>query len=283
MDSAASDGAKSRSVRLFSRPSPETAWSFAFPRPDFAAGSYQGRTFLSPSNHLGEDSHHDHHDSVHAIAAGVVRESCRADGYGRVVVVEHRLPDGSHVCSIYGHLCGHPGFPLVRDGALVKKGEVVGYIGDRYENGDGLEHLHLGIRKGSYDGYFCGYARSPHCTPKHYLPPTEFIRARSGEMRLASRIESFPMIPGSRDLAFKATVANGFFYGGDFEFRLRVLAGETVRFTSAAQKRKLAPGASVSLLFPTALPDARTPQAVIEARAPGTETWRAVEAAPARA
>lgn len=264
-------------MRLFSRPSPETAWSFAFPRPDFVAGSYDRRTFLSPSNHLGEDSEHAHHDSIHAIADGIVRESCRATGYGRVVVVEHRLPDGVQVCSIYGHLCGHSGFPLIRDNSLVKKGDVVGYIGDRFENGDGLEHLHLGIRKGAYDGYFCGYARSPNCTAKHYHPPTKFIQARSGLMRLASRIESFPTAPGNRDVTFKAGVVNGFFYGGEFEFRLRVPEGGTERFTSEIQKRKLAPGTTASLLFPTGLPDSRTPPAVLEMRAPGTETWCGVE------
>lgn len=268
-----SSRAKSRPVRFFSRPTPETAWSFALPRPDFVAGSYQRRTFLFPSNHLGEDSEHAHHDPVHAVADGVVREACTATGYGRVVVVEHRLPDGSNVCSIYGHLCGHRGYPLIRDGSLVKKGDVVGYIGDRYENGDGLEHLHLGIRKGSYDGYFCGYAREPYCTPKHYHPPTRFIEARSGVPRLVSRIESFPTVPGSRDLTFKASVVNGFFYGGEFEFRLQVPS----RFTSEIQKRKLAPGASASLLFPSNLPDARTPPAVVELRAPGTEGWCAVD------
>jgi murein DD-endopeptidase MepM/ murein hydrolase activator NlpD len=263
-------------VRLFSRPGPETAWSFAFPRPDFVAGSYEGRTFLSPSNHLGEDSDHPHHATVHAIADGIVREACKATGYGRVVVVEHRLPDGSDVCSIYGHLCGHPGFPMARDGAPVAQGDLLGYIGDRMENGDGLEHLHLGLRKGRYDGHFCGYARSPHCTPKHYYPPTEFIRARSGTMRLASRLESFPIVPGSRELAFKASVTNGFFYGGAFEFRLRVLAGDTVRFTGKTVKQKLGRGASASLLFPTTLTDARPPQAVLELRAPGTQSWRPV-------
>lgn len=102
-------------------------------------------------------------------------------------------------------------------------------------------------------------------------------------MRLASRIESFPTAPGNRDVTFKASVVNGFFYGGEFEFRLRVIsgvAGETVRFTSEIQKRKLAPGASASLLFPSDLPDSRTPPAVIELRAPGAEGWCLVETEP---
>jgi hypothetical protein len=267
-------------VRLFSRSnsSPETAWSFALPRPDFVAGSYQGRTFLSPPNHLGEDSEHGHRDTVHVIADGVVREAGTATGYGRVVVVEHRLPDGSHVCSIYGHLCGHD--RLAREGSRVKRGDAVGTIGDRWENGDGLEHLHLGIRKGRYDGYFCGYTRRPHCTPKHYYPPTEFIRARSGTLTLATAIQSFPITPGSRRLAFKACVVNGFFYGGELELRLRVLAGDEVLFTTEARKQKLAPGATASVLFPTPVSDARRPRAVLEVRPPGTESWTPVEARP---
>jgi murein DD-endopeptidase MepM/ murein hydrolase activator NlpD len=270
-------------VRLPSRPSPETAWTFALPRPDFVAGSYQGRTFLSPSNHLGEDSEHPHREPVFAIADGRVKEACRATGYGRVVVVEHRLPDGSAVSSIYGHLCGHPGFPLAADGSRVKRGEIVGYIGHRSENGDGLEHLHLGIRKGRYDGNFCGYARWPSCTPKHYHPPTEFIRARAGSMRLTSRLESFPATYGSPEITLKASVVNGFFWGGAFEFRLRVPDGEaglgrrSVRFASEPQTAQLAPGAAASLLFPTPLLDARTPPAVLAVRPPGTEEWIAVD------
>jgi len=282
VDSPALSGAQSRPVR-HSRSDPETAWSFALPRPDFVAGSYDGRTFLSPSNHLGEDSAHGHHDPVFSIADGVVREACTATGYGRVIVVEHRLPDGSHLASIYGHLCGHSGFPMAREGSRVRQGDLLGYIGDRFENGDGQEHLHLGLRKGRYDGYFCGYARSPHCTPKHYHPPTRFIEARSGTMHLASRLEPFQTTPASRDLSFKAKVENGFFYGGAFEFRLRVLAGETVRFTGDTQKRKLAPGASASLVFPTPLAEARPFQAVLELLAPGTETWREVESPAVRA
>lgn len=257
---------------------PEPAWSFAYPRPDFRAGSYQGRTFLNPSNHLGEDSEHNHHDPVHAIANGLVVESCGANGYGRVIVVEHWLPDGSFVCSIYGHLCSHSGYPLVRDGSRVRQGDVVGYIGDRFENGDGLEHLHLGLRKGRYDGYFCGYARSPHCTPKHYLRPSEFIRARRGTMRLQSEIETFSK-PGERALIFKAGVTNGFFYGGAFEFRLRVLAGESVRFTSEAQTKKLPPGVSAFLQFPSPLTNARAARAELDLRLPGTTDWRPVESA----
>ena len=261
---------------IFSRSASETAWSFALPRPDFVAGSYEDRTFLNPSNHLGEDSRHLHRDEVYAVADGVVREAGSAAGYGRVVVVEHLLPDGSQVCSIYGHLCGHPGYPLIRNGSQVKKGDIVGYIGDRFENGDGFEHLHLGLRKGRYDGYFCGYARKPHCTPKKYHSPTAFIEARSGEMRRVSKIESFPMNP---QIGFKATVANGFFYGGTFQLRLRLLAGETVLFTSEGQKIKLEPRASASLLFTAPELGAKSPRAEIELLAPGTKSWRRVETA----
>jgi Peptidase family M23 len=255
---------------IFSRSASEAAWSFALPRPDFVAGSYEGRTFLNPSNHLGEDSRHVHHDTVHAIADGVVREAGDATGYGHVVVVEHLLPDGSRVCSIYGHLCGHWGYPLIRSGSQVKKGDVVGYIGDRFENGDGMEHLHLGLRKGRYDGYFCGYARKPHCTPKKYHPPTAFIQARSGEMRLVSKIESFPMNPA---FGFKAIVKNGFFYGGTFQLRLRLLAGNSEIFTSEAQNLVLLPGASASLLFTAPSTGAKSPRAEIELLAPGTASW----------
>jgi murein DD-endopeptidase MepM/ murein hydrolase activator NlpD len=161
----------------------ETARSFQLPRADFVAGSYAGRSFLSPGNHLGEDSAHPHYEPVHAIANGIVRDSGTATGYGRVVVVEHKLPDGTYVTSISGHLCGHSGYPLKAAGSVVKKGEVIGYIGSDAENGDGREHLHLGIRKGAYDGSICGYSRAPHCLPESYHPPTEFINQRKARDR----------------------------------------------------------------------------------------------------
>jgi murein DD-endopeptidase MepM/ murein hydrolase activator NlpD len=253
----------------------ETAWRFQLPRPDFVAGSYEGRTFLDPSNHLGEDSAHDHHDAIHAIASGVVRYASTATGYGRVVVVEHRLPDGNLICSIYGHLCGHSGYPLISKGTAVRAGDVLGYIGDVHENGDGREHLHLGLRKGAYDGTFCGYVRRPECTPRHYEEPTPFIEKRSGKIERLGPLLPNPGPPGAALLSLRATVRNGYHYGGAFEFRLRFPGGAEA--ASETQTQRLAPGNDATLVFSEGLPEAGSEAgAVLEVKPPGVEEWEGV-------
>ena len=256
----------------------ETAWTFQFPRPDFVAGSYDGRNFLSPANHLGEDSAHHHHDAVYAVANGVVKIAQPAQGYGRVVVIEHRLPDGNFVTSIYGHLCGHSGYPLVPNGSYVTKGQLVGYVGSDDENGDGAEHIHLGIRIGRYDGYFCGYTGTPQCTANRYYRPTEFINARRNGITVNSGISLSPSSPTvNNPITFTAGVRNNYFYGGSFAFRLRVSSGSTV-IASPELTRWLNPGDSAMPTFTATPGGAGTYQAILELRAPGTETWWPISA-----
>lgn len=167
--------------RLAPRTEAQVASSFQFPTDGFAAGSTHGRRFLSPPNHLGDDSTHPHLAPVFAIGNDVVRHVSRPglSGYGSVVAVEHQLPDGEVVVSIYGHLCSHDGHRIpVGIGEAVTKGTTLGYIGDDDENGHGPEHIHLGIRRGEYDGVLCGYTGPAACTPSHFYDPTQFIRAR---------------------------------------------------------------------------------------------------------
>ena len=235
-----------------------------------------------PANHLGEDSAHRHHDPIHAIANGIVRYSGKATGYGRVVVVEHQLPDGVRLCSIYGHLCGHAGYPLTPKGSTVVAGEVVGYIGDAYENGDGREHLHLGIRRGAYDGVFCGYLRRPECTPRHYEHPTPFIERRSGSLTLvAGPLPAAAQPAVGERTSFEATVQNGFHYGGKFELRLRFQPASGEPFFSPEETKRLAPGRQAPLTFTQEFERPGRFAAVLEMRAPGTSAWLEVESSGA--
>jgi|GEM_PF-2898843 len=161
------------------------ACDFDFPTEGYAGGSYAGRDFLSPWDHLGEDSAHPHLTPVHAIGAGVVKTVRRgnSNGYGSVVVIQHEMPDGSFNQSIYGHLCNHEGTQIpVNIGDSVALGDLIGYVGSDDENEDGAEHLHLGIRHGVYDNYYCGYVTQsyPGCTGDNYSDPTDFIVANRG-------------------------------------------------------------------------------------------------------
>jgi len=81
-------------------------------------------------------------DQVRAIADGTVAYVNTVAGYsnyGRYIVVEHRW-DGSSYYSLYGHLSS----PLVRPGAKVSRGDVLGVMG---YTGEGLDkeraHVHL--------------------------------------------------------------------------------------------------------------------------------------------
>lgn len=257
--------------------SQDIAWTFQPPRANFVAASYAGRDFLDPWNHLGEDSAHLHHDPVHAIAAGIVRYANYASGYGRVVAIEHLLPDGRRVTSIYGHLCSHAGYPLVEDGASVQAGDRVGFVGDDAENGDGREHIHLGIRTGAYDGYFCGYAREPECPPSRYHRPSEFIAERSGRMRLISGLDLNKAAPKPKGPAtFTSEVRNDWHDGGAFEFRLRLRRGDAPPTYSAVQVKRLKPGESDRVEFLEILGEAGSYEAALEIRPPGVEAWSEV-------
>jgi murein DD-endopeptidase MepM/ murein hydrolase activator NlpD len=109
------------------------------------------------NEHLGQDLVASPGNKVYAIADGTVkRVKAPSDGYGAVIIIEHELPDDTKVVSIYGHLSRKRGFN-VKAGQKVKKGDLIAYIGDDNENGDGLPHLHLGIKLGVWDTSYPGY------------------------------------------------------------------------------------------------------------------------------
>lgn len=254
----------------------ETAWTFRFPIDGFAAGSYSGRSFLHPSNHVGDDSLHSHRTPVVAVANGVVKQVRRGNsqGYGSVVVVEHALPSGEVVQSIYGHLCNHAGNAIVVNiGQSVTKGQLLGYVGDNKENEDGTEHLHLGIRKGAYDGHYCGYV-GPSCQPSNFLNPTDFINARSKAMVLTSAIKlSSSPVPANVAVGVVLPLMKQGEYGGNFQFRVRaepVSGGAAI--AGGIQTVWFNPGATGTVTVPIALP-AGSYRLYAENLAPGTSAW----------
>lgn len=88
------------SLRLEAQDYP-VADSFQYPLDNYIPGSYLGRSFANPRNHLGEDVKGDPSTPVRAIANGrLIRSARNSQGYGQVVVIEHTLPDGGKVCSV---------------------------------------------------------------------------------------------------------------------------------------------------------------------------------------
>ena len=73
------------------------------------------------SFHAGVDISSQYGDAVRATADGVVTAVETRTGYGRLVVVDH----GFGISTWYGHLSGFN----TRPGELVKRGDVVGYVG----------------------------------------------------------------------------------------------------------------------------------------------------------
>lgn len=118
-----------------------------------------GRLFYFDYNHLGVDLFADEGDTVRAIFDGIITNYDAAPGYGElVVVIEHEYTGRwksttipGRFLSIYGHLRPRSnrdsGATLLwKNGDRVRKGDVIGFVNDDEHNGDGDEHLHLGIR-----------------------------------------------------------------------------------------------------------------------------------------
>jgi hypothetical protein len=101
---------------------------------------------LGEDDHLGEDwnknsgGNTDCGEPVYAVANGtIVYAGYFNEGWGNVVIIEHTLPDGKKVESLYGHL-----LEILKKLGEVKRREQIGKVG----NADGryLCHLHLEIR-----------------------------------------------------------------------------------------------------------------------------------------
>ncbi|MGB4833497.1 MAG: M23 family metallopeptidase, partial [Candidatus Moraniibacteriota bacterium] len=139
----------------------------------YVPGSYSNRHFFAGKDHLGEDVALPEGTPIRAIGNGTIVVYRPSAGYGELaVVIEHDLGREyafvnaysetvvtRKILSIYGHVRDRrnrndaQGLTW-RDGQGVKIGEVIGYInnsshpdGQSFDpNGDGAEHLHMGIR-----------------------------------------------------------------------------------------------------------------------------------------
>ncbi len=165
------------------------------------AHAYAGRTFYADGNHLGYDIALPEGSAVHPIACGTVRIYRAANGYGTLVaVIEHRLPSPTTVVngrgervsvttflSIYGHLrttrdAAGGSSLAIHVGDTVGPDDVIGYVQNDALNGDGAEHLHLGVRLQTMDdamrtdrSWFRGYDGTPS-QRQWFADPSEFLR-----------------------------------------------------------------------------------------------------------
>jgi len=120
--------------------------------------------------------------TVVAVADGVVRRAVYNQTWGHIVIIEHRLPDDSWICSLYGHLS--PAL-TVKTGEVVRRGQRLGSLGRSltWENGGYWSHLHFGMRKGEFGTgrWVAGYYPTEIWKEgKHgWVDPQVFIREHS--------------------------------------------------------------------------------------------------------
>lgn len=126
------------------------------------------------NDHLGEDwnknsgGNTDCGEPVYAIADGLISYAEHAgSGWGNVIIITHKLPDGRKIQSLYGHLQ-----EIKIKSGTVKERQLIGTIG----NADGryLCHLHFEIREyGSYlwNAIGPGYAENK----QGFIDPSNFI------------------------------------------------------------------------------------------------------------
>lgn len=177
----------------------DSSWSY--PVLPYLPGSYAGRSFFHDDDHLGEDMALAQGTPIRAIGPGQVVYYAGASGYGELVaVVEHDLGNdvafrnayggtvaASKLLSIYGHLrpCVARSQPSactgLQLGDRVDARTVLGYVNDDAHNGDGAEHLHLGIR-------LCGAAAAQATDPGRWFPGYERQSSLGHDFAAASAV-----------------------------------------------------------------------------------------------
>lgn len=135
-------------------------------------GYYNAQNF-GKNNHLGEDwnavtgGNTDLGDPIYAIANGYVKFASNIKGgWGNVVRINHKLPNGDLVESLYAHC---DSITVVQN-TWVKKGTQVGTIGTAF--GKYVAHLHLEIRDNINLPIGHGYSKNK----EGYLNPSDFIK-----------------------------------------------------------------------------------------------------------
>ena len=158
-----------------------TAESFAYPigKTNFVTqkkdrDDWYNALDFGENDHLGEDwnkstgGNTDCGEPVYAAANGLITYAQDAGtGWGNVVIIEHTLPSGEKVESLYGHL-----LEILRKEGEVKKREQIGKVGNA--NGQYLCHLHFEIRTSDcpmWDQPGGGYGRER----KGWGDPSDFI------------------------------------------------------------------------------------------------------------
>ncbi|PIW37383.1 MAG: hypothetical protein COW24_00400 [Candidatus Kerfeldbacteria bacterium CG15_BIG_FIL_POST_REV_8_21_14_020_45_12] len=143
--------------------------------------THHGDSIGSDLYHMGTDAGFSLGEGgeVYAAATGVVQEVRERTSFGLVVLIEHTLPNGKNIVSLYGHL--KPSDQPVSVGQTVSAGERIGSLGSSSENGGWATHLHFGIHRSEYTGewVYYGHVSDPAIADDWY-DPEKFVAKRLG-------------------------------------------------------------------------------------------------------
>lgn len=139
-------------------------------------GWYTAQDF-GENNHLGEDwnketgGNTDCGAPVYAVSRGTIIFAGEAGpGWGKVIIIRHRLPDGTLVETLYSHLSS-----ISRTGGDAARREKIGEIGSA--DGAYLCHLHFELRLS--DSAAWGLTGTGYSADrKGWTDPSDFIDAR---------------------------------------------------------------------------------------------------------
>ena len=147
---------------------------------EHGALTYNARAFRV-ERHLGDDlngiggGNSDLGDAVYAAGAGrVVYAGSPGPGWGKMILIAHRLPDSDELGPVVQTMYAHLDTIQVLAGQKVQRGDKIGTVGTA--EGTYLAHLHFEVRLGPYVNPGQGYAD----TPLNRVAPEQFIRVHQG-------------------------------------------------------------------------------------------------------
>jgi 4-aminobutyrate aminotransferase-like enzyme/Ser/Thr protein kinase RdoA (MazF antagonist) len=97
--------------------------------------------------HLGVDFWVNANTPIHTLFDAKVYSVFNNDNnkdYGPTIILEHTTNSGTPFWTLHGHLSASS-LSTVSEGQELKKGDLIGYVGDQHENGNWVPHLHFQI------------------------------------------------------------------------------------------------------------------------------------------
>ena len=156
------------------------ATAFQYPLQDYVETSYYFGQLVGDKFHAGQDCKGNGGTPVYAVADGIISYSGEMGGYGWLITIDHQLPSGSWVYSLYGHISTRR---WKKTSGEVRRGELIGYLADDDEDGgEWGPHLHFAIRNSRKSDYpnsgpnrwMAGYTPE-YPTNYGWMDPTEFV------------------------------------------------------------------------------------------------------------